>query len=569
MNRNLAYRIFIILIVLVAFGSSAFAAVKLPAIFGDNMVLQSNMKVPMWGWADAGEKVQVTFMGHSFKTIAGTDGKWNLKLNSNKPGGPYQMTIKGNSGSFTYKNILIGEVWVASGQSNMEFGIKNEKNGAEAVANAHDSLIHLFTVPISISLNPQSDIDIAKAETLTGKWIVCSPENLLYDHTPWSGFSAIGYNFALHIREISHAPVGIIGTYKNGSPAQAWISIEGLKVNSAFARYVNAREENIAHLDEETKTYPQKIEVYKAALDQYTNTYAKPYNDSVKQWEAIKAKGGLVPPHPKPPKPAPSLPVPPDGGFSGPANIFNAMVNPILHYGIKGVIWYQGENNGDSFPAAINYKTLFLALIENWRSEWQQSDFPFLFVQLANFRDPAVSPSEGNWPWVREGQSKALELPKTGMAVAIDLGDTYNIHPTDKQDVALRLSLAARHVAYGENVVYSGPVYKSVEFKGDKATLTFNNTSELKIGNETTMKVENGTPLKGFGIAGADHKFYWADATIVNNTVVVSSDKVSNPEAVRYNWADNPPGNLYNGAGLPASPFRTDNWTENLPVKTN
>ncbi|MDB5009668.1 MAG: 9-O-acetylesterase, partial [Mucilaginibacter sp.] len=208
--------------------SVACAAVRVPAIFGDNMVLQCNMKVPIWGWADAGENIQINFMGYIFKAKAGKNGKWFLKLGSYKAGGPYEMVIKGNGQQLLFKNILIGDVWVASGQSNMEFGIRNEKHGAEAIANAHDSLLHLFTVPIATSLQPRQDIDTANADPLVGKWVVCSPDNIVYDHKPWQGFSAIGYYFAKEIRNITHGPVGIIGTYKGGTPAQTWVSIEGL-----------------------------------------------------------------------------------------------------------------------------------------------------------------------------------------------------------------------------------------------------------------------------------------------------------------------------------------------------
>jgi sialate O-acetylesterase len=241
------------------------------------------------------------------------------------------------------------------------------------------------------------------------------------------------------------------------------------------------------------------------------------------------------------------------------------MVTPVLHYGIKGVIWYQGESNGDRLADAVEYKTLFPRLIQDWRTQWQQGDFPFLFMQLPNFRDPAKTPSQDNWPWVREAQKDALSLPLTGMPVITDLGDATNIHPTNKLDPALRLALVARHVVYGESVVYSGPVYKSMKVDGNKVIITFDETNKGLVTGRPGMDGDS-KELKGFGIAGSDQQFVWAKAEVVGNTVVVSSDQVANPIAVRYNWADNPAGNLYNKDGLPAGPFRTDDWPAPLRV---
>jgi sialate O-acetylesterase len=245
------------------------------------------------------------------------------------------------------------------------------------------------------------------------------------------------------------------------------------------------------------------------------------------------------------------------------------MVMPILHYGIKGVIWYQGESNGDRLTDAVEYKDLFPRMILDWRKNWGQGDFPFLFVQLPNYRDPAVSPSEGNWPWVREAQRKTLSLPQTGMPVITDVGEAGNIHPTNKFDPGTRLALVARHVVYGEKVVCSGPVYKSMKVEGNKIRITFDEINHgLVSGRPSPDGTVNTTvkDLNGFGIAGSDGKFVWAKAVIDGNSVLVSSDQVTTPVAVRYNWADNPPGNLYNKDGLPAGPFRTDNWPPPLQV---
>ena len=566
MNRTLNHYFLSLLILAIFIGGRSLGAVRLPAIFGDNMVLQAGRHVPVWGLSEPGEQVKITFMGRVFKTKADDSGHWHLKLGSYVPGGPYKMVVAGNDGQKLFTNVLIGEVWVASGQSNMEMGIGNEKDCKKAIENARDTLIHLFTVPIATALEPQPDVDKANTNPLVGKWIVCSPQNIVYDHAPWTGFSAIGYEFAVHIRNITHSPVGIIGTYKGGTPAQAWISTAGLKQVPELSKYVALRQGYIDNLESVKASYPERMVAYKADFDQWNEAYGREYNAALKQWLADKAKGIILSPKPKLAKPAPTLPIPPDGGFSGPSNLYNAMLNPILGYGIKGVIWYQGENNGDWLTGAVGYKLLFNTLIKDWRKQWQQNDLPFLFVQLANFRDPAVLPSEGNWPWVRDGQTAALKLPHTAMAVAIDIGDADNIHPTDKQDVALRLALAARHEVYKQNVVFSGPQYRRMEIVGNTIKLTFDKLSPLVIGNKSKSGDTTSTKLKGFGIAGADHHFYWAKATLMGNTVTFVSDQVAQPLAVRYDWADNPPGNLYNQAGLPASPFRTDDWIEPLTV---
>lgn len=542
------------------------AAIKLPAIFGDNMVLQQRMKVPIWGWANAGEKIQIIFEGKLFNTIAGSDGKWIAKLNSYKAGGPYQMIIKGAQEQVIIKNILIGDVWVASGQSNMEFPIQKELHGPAAIEKATDTLIHLFFVPMNFKLQPQNDIAPVPANSFNGKWIVCTPQMMKNDLWASHGFSAVGYYFASQIRLHQQCPVGIIGTYVGGTPAQAWTSINGLKQEPVFVNYITRHQDLIDHIDEAKISYPQKMIAYDEALKQWNEEVGKPYEVITKQWLAeaaqARAKGQTPPIQPKPSRPVPQTPTPPEGGFYAPGNLYNAMIAPIVHYGIKGVIWYQGESNANNLSDATMYKQLFPLMIKDWRNNWQQGDFPFLFVQIANFHPSAVTPSEGLWPWVREGQLNALSLPKTGMTVITDLGEGNNIHPKNKLDVALRLSLTAQRVAYGENLVFSGPILKSMKKDGNTIKLTFSNTGS----GLATGITQQDTDLKGFGIAGTDQQFVWAKAIIKGNEVIVSADGVTDPLAVRYNWADNPPGNLYNKEGLPASPFRTDNWAPPLAI---
>jgi sialate O-acetylesterase len=543
------------------------AAIRLPAIFGDNMVLQRNVKVPIWGWANPGEEVQIIFRSKAFKAVADQNGKWNTKLGIYSAGGPYQMLVKAGTEQVTIKNILIGDVWVTSGQSNMEFGIQTERNGAEAIAKATDTLIHFFYVPMAFALEPKSDIAGVNANSPNGKWVVCSPQIMNNPQWAWHGFSAAGYYFAQQIRHTTGAPVGMIATYKGGTPAQAWVSVDGLKKQPAFTNYVSKHQALADHYEDAKATYPQQLSTYNDALKQWNDEVGKDYAVITKQWTAdvvqAKAAGQKPPAQPKPSRPAPQNPTPPEGGFGAPGNLYNAMVAPIIPYGIKGVIWYQGEGNGDRLPDAVEYKDLFPRLINDWRAHWQQSDLPFIFVQLTNYRNPAVQPSEGNWPWVREAQLKTLLLPQTGMAVITDIGEADNIHPKNKLDVGLRLALAARHVAYGENIVFSGPIYRSMKIEGNKIRITFTNIGS-GLTTDTTNK-GNVIELKGFGIAGSDQKFSWAKAMIDGNTVVVWADDIKDPIAVRYNWADNPPGNLYNKEKLPAAPFRTDSWLPPLP----
>jgi len=522
------------------------AQTRLPAIIGDNMVLQRGIPAPVWGWAAAGEKISVVFENKTYTTVAAADGKWMLKLDAARTGGPYQMTVKAKDSSMVIHNILVGDVWLASGQSNMEFGIQTDSYAADAIAGAGDSLIRFFYVPMASSLQPINDIQAVPDGSLNGKWIICSPGNMAKNWA-WHGFSAIGYYFAREIRAGTASPVGMIGSYKGATPAQAWVSLQGLRQDTGLSHYINMHQKLLDNYEQAKKDYPRKQEDFRAAMQQWNAETGKADSAGGKAVVPVNVKKIARPPAP------PS----PDGGFGAPANLYNAMIKPLVPYAIKGVIWYQGESNGDRIADAIEYPVLFPRLIKDWREQWQQGDFPFLFVQLTNFRAPAKKPAEGIWPWVREAQLKTLSLSNTGMAVTTDIGNADSIHPTNKLDVGLRLALAARHIAYHENIVYSGPVYASMKITGNKIRLVFRQEGGgLVIGRPPGQTVE----LRGFGIAGADKQFAWARAELDGNTVVVYSDEIDHPVAVRYNWADNPPGNLYNKEGLPATPFRTDNW---------
>jgi sialate O-acetylesterase len=546
-------RIFQFAILAIAFTAlAARTEVKMPAIFGDHMVLQGKAKLPVWGWASPGEKVTVTLSSQTDSTVTKSDGTWRLDLKPVNPSDDEAQTlvVAGQNNTLIFKDVLVGDVWVASGQSNMEFGLQTDSRGKETIANAHDSQIRFFFVPWATALQPQTNIGPAiPPSPLNGKWLVCSPETLS-SNWAWHAFSAVAYYFARDIRQVTGQPVGLIGAYKGGTPSQAWTSLSSLEKEPVAQHYVVEHGKLIENLESATTNFPKQQAAFRQAA---------------KTWDAAKVSG-QIPTNTPPPKP----PVPPDGGFSAPGNLFNGMVAPLIPYAIKGVIWYQGEGNANNLKDAAEYSALFPRLILDWREKWQQENFPFLFVQLPNINQAARVPSEGNWPWVRDAQLKTLSLPKTGMAVTMDVGEADELHPPDKIYVGKRLALAARHVAYGENLVYSGPIYDSMQNEGNKIRIHFKHIGAgLKLGvpppTATGKTLPTLTELKGFGIAGADRKFVWAKAVIENDSVVVFSDSISQPVAARYDWGQNPAGNLYNAENLPASPFRTDDW----PVPVN
>ena len=498
------------LVLLLAGASVALADVKLPAVIGDNMVLQQGGKVSIWGWADPNEEVMVGVSWHNmmFAVTADKDGKWSFKMTPPEVGGPYEMTLNGKN-SITIKNILVGEVWVASGQSNMQWAVNQSANPDEEIAEANYPKIRLFYVTRKVAETPQSDCE--------GSWVECSPETV-------PGFSAVAYYFGRHLHKELDVPVGLIHTSWGGTPAEAWTRREVLEANPDC-------EPILKRYDDAVAKYPQAMEEYEQKLAEWKEAVEKAKAEGKKSSQRPGAPFGPGNPH-------------------SPAGLYNAMIAPLIPYGIQGAIWYQGESNAGR---AYQYRTLFPAMIKNWRKDWGQGQFPFLFVQLANFMDTKPEPDESSWAELREAQTMTLALPNTGMAVIIDIGEADDIHPKNKQDVGKRLALWALAETYGNKLVYSGPIYKSMKVDGSSIVLKFDH-----IGGGLVAK--GGEELKGFSIAGADRKFVWADAKIEGDKVVVSSDKVSEPVAVRYAWADNPVCNLYNAEGLPASPFRTDDW---------
>ena len=499
--------------VVLALVAAVRADVKLPAIIGSNMVLQADMKAPIWGWADAGEKVTVTLGDQKVEATADKDGKWQVRLAAMKAGtGPLEMTVAGKN-ALKLTNILVGEVWICSGQSNMEMSVRSSKDAEQEIAAAKYPKIRLFTVTKATADTPQADCK--------GQWVECAPETV-------PPFSAVGYFFGRMLHQDLGAPVGLIGSSWGGTPAESWTSRDTLEAD-ADLKAIIAR-------------YQQQIDNYSKAKEDWEKVKDKRLADWKAAADKAKAEGKQAPRKPAPPNDPAKSP-------NCPASLYNGMIAPLIPLAVRGAIWYQGESNAGR---PVEYRKLFPTMITDWRKHWGEGDFPFLFVQLANFMARKDEPAESGWAALREAQTMTLSLPKTGMAVIIDIGDADNIHPKNKQDVGKRLALAAEAGTYGKTVVYSGPMYESMKVEGDKVRLKFKH-----LGGGLVVK---GDKLTGFAIAGEDKKFVWADAKIEGDTVVVSAKDVAKPLVVRYAWADNPECNLYNKADLPAVPFRTDDW---------
>ena len=542
------------------------ADVKLPAIFGDHMVLQRDGVVPVWGTAEPGEGVTVTAGAATGSATAGPDGKWTVKLSGLAASAqPLDVTVAGKN-QIVLHDVLVGDVWVCSGQSNMEFGIGNDASAAEEIPKADHPEIRLFMVIKKILPVPAADLVAPPEGATNGRWIVCTPDTV--KQNGWGGFTAVGYFFGRDVAAFTHAPVGLIDTCWGGTPAQAWTSLEALQAVPALKNYAGEAAKRAQNHEKEDQDYQTvvlpkwkaDVEQWKVANKDKWDAYQadlQKYNDAVK---TPPAAGTPAPAKPKDPTP----PAPKDPAFNPNAAsvLYNAMIAPLVPYGIKGAIWYQGESNAGR---PLEYATLLPTMIGDWRARWGQGDFPFLIVQLANYLAHKPDPSESNWAVLRDSQAKTAAMPHNGLALAIDLGEYADIHPKDKDDVGARLALAARKIAYGDDAaVFSGPTYSGQTVEGDKIRLAFGNAgSGLAIG-VPPPHFHPGQPrsvapaLKDFAIAGADGKYVWADAVIDGNTVVVSSPQVPQPASVRYDWADNPEGNLYNKEGLPAVPFRTD-----------
>lgn len=482
--------------------AGVWADVTLPALLTDHMVVQRGLPVHVWGKAAPGEAVAVTFYGETRSGAADATGNWSVFLPPEEAGGPLEMTIQG-ANRIVLKDVMIGDVWIASGQSNMEWPVRNSANAAAEIAAAKHPRIRLFRVENTVATYPLDDA-VAKP------WAVCSPETV-------AGFSAVAYFFGRDLLDQKQVPIGLIETAWGGTPAEAWTSLRSLSADASlmpvFAQWARL-----------TDGYAQA----KVRREQQLAAWEKSVAEA-------KSAG----------KQPPAFPWQPNEKFSwSPAGLYNAMIAPLTPFPIRGAIWYQGESNADRERAPL-YARLFQTMIQDWRRAWGQGDFPFLFVQLANFK----AGPDAQWPVVREAQRQALSMANTGMAVTIDIGEAADIHPRNKQEVGRRLALAARAIAYGEKLVYSGPLFRQATPEGAALRLWFDQSG-------TGLEARGGSP-RGFEIAGADGKFVAAEARIDGGTVLVSSSLTAAPRSVRYAWSDNPEANLFNSAGLPASPFLT------------
>jgi sialate O-acetylesterase len=630
-NLFIAFSMFICL-------NHLFAAIKLPKIFSDNMVIQRDQPVKIWGWADNGEKITVNFNNQEIKTTAGKSGKWSVILKPMTFGGPFELKIVGKANNILLKNILIGDVWICSGQSNMEFALKGANNAQQEISKANYPEIRHFTVEKAMSYKPKEDFT-------GGNWQECNPENA-------GNFSAVAYFFGRKLNQELNIPIGLIHTSWGGTDIQTWISWDEMSQIGEYQKI------NLDDFDRKAEENAKKLQNYQLALKSDKGIIEKWFESKtdisswkvmilpqlwektevgnadgiiwfrkdievpasfggksitlsmgpIDDWDETYVNGSLVGKENvynkprkyqvtlKPGQNTIVIKVTDTGGGGGifgkpeelyiecdgqkislagewkynksvlstdfgilnmgpnsfPSQLYNAMIAPVINFSIKGAIWYQGENNTWQ---AFTYRSLFPKLINNWRAKWGQ-EFPFYWVQLANFKEAKDLPGESDWAELREAQNMTLNLPKTGQAVITDIGDANDIHPKNKQDVGLRLALAALKTTYGKDIVYSGPVYQSMKIEGDKIVLNFKS-----VGGGLLAKNDKYGYLRGFSIAGEDKQFKWAKAIIEGDKVIVTCNQIKNPVAVRYAWADNPDdANLYNAEGLPASSFRTDNW---------
>lgn len=462
---------FVVTLVLTFSCSALQAEVKMPAVFGSHMVLQRELDTPIWGWADATETVTVTVADQTKKVTAGADGKWFVRLDPIKAGGPYTLTVAGKTNKLVFDDVLFGDVWLCSGQSNMGFPVNLSLNAEKEIAGANFPNIRLLRIRATSKALPQNDVPVVP-------WATCTPQTV-------PSFSAVAFFFGRKLYQELNIPIGLINDSWGGASCEAWMSEKVLAGHPVLAPVVK----------------PDRIAKEKANRKA---TY-----------------------------------------------LYNGMIVPICPFGIKGVIWYQGETNAGR---AAQHEIMFPLMIQNWRDDWQQGDFPFYFVQLANFMKMKDEPGESAWAEFRESQTRTLAHRNTGEAVTIDIGAADDIHPKNKQDVGLRLAALALAKDYGKKVPWSGPRFREMRIAGREAILSFDFVGSGLV----ALGAKPGEGVKGFAVAGSDHKFHWAQATIQGDTIVVSSPKVSRPLAVRYAWADNPVCNLYNKEGFPACPFRSD-----------
>jgi len=488
-------------------GSALLAQVSLPRVLSSHMVVQRDLPVHVWGWAAPGEGVTVTFRGETRRVKADRLGEWSIYLAPGAAGGSFELKVQGqpaaDSGgtpeqAIVLEDVLVGDVWLASGQSNMEFPMSRAATATQDLPHADIQNVRLLIVKERSSDSAEADID-------TDGWTISSPETA-------KDFSAVAWYFARDIEQREHVPVGVIDATWGGTVAESWVRLTALGEDASLAPLFVSRGKMTDH-------------------DAQGRLEEK---DQQKQIAEAKAEG----------RPEPKFPWHPPLASWGPGLLWNGMIAPLTPFPIRGVLWYQGESNS-ALERAPLYNHIFRSLIEDWRREWGVGDFPFLYVQISNFKS---TPAE-DWALLRDQQLKTLEMRNTAMTVTIDIGNPDDVHPTDKVDVALRMARAARALSYGEKVEYDGPLFRQATPEGAAIRTWFDHAKGL---------TANGGQVTGFEVAGADGKWAAATAHIDGETVVANNPDIREPQHVRYGWANSPLCNLFNSEGLPASPFTSE-----------
>ena len=504
------------------------ADVRLPALFADHAVLQRDKPLPIWGWAEPGEKVAVRLGTETGDATAAKDGRWQVTLKPQPVSKtPLTLTVAGKN-TITVRDVLLGDVWLCGGQSNMEWGLGG-CDVPEDVKSADLPLVRQFGVELHFATTPKTDVK--------GRWAVCSPQIA-------PGFTAVGFYFARRVHKETGVPIGLLRSCVGGTNIELWMSQDTLMNTHALAGYGKLMRDSLA-------TYQRDLAAALPAVEGWT----------AKSREALKAG-----------RPVPLPPVFPEFPFGEKmfrprcVTLHNGMIAPLVPFALRGVLWYQGENNAGGAADGLQYVEKKGAMLADWRKWFGDPDLPFYFVQLAAWQKPSDAPAGGDgWAHIREAQRKCLTIPHTGMAVATDVGDADDIHPKNKADVGDRLARWALANEYGKKVVPSGPLFRGLKIDGNKAVVEFDHVGAgLMVGRKDGRKPADelkDVKLARFAIAGKDKKWVWANAVIVGDTVVCTHPEVPNPVAVRYAFTMNPVGaNLYNRDGLPASPFRTDDW---------
>jgi sialate O-acetylesterase len=536
--------------------SSLRAEVRLNGIFTDHLVLQRNVAVPIWGTAAPAETVHVEFAHQRHTTQADAQGRWTARLEpmaANAQGA--DLIVRGLQTAITLHDVVIGEVWLAGGQSNMRFPLSSAHDATEVLPTATDSLLRVFNVTMQTAAEPLASVK--------GKWQPSTP-------TAARDFTAVGFFFARELREKLGVPIGIISASWGGTPIETWISLQGFRQPPALTVPLQAWDKAVAE-HRRVQSEPKLASDYEADLARWRREVQPAFNAATKAYNEANDAGLKVGPKPVPAWPEPQNPDPmgmpsPSRRPQTPTISFNGMIAPLVPYALRGVIWYQGEANGG---AGIEYRALFPRLIQDWRAQWGTA-FPFLFVQLPMCYDDPLPVAEKGWPWLREAQFLTLREPRTSMAITLDVGNPANVHPANKRDVGHRLALLARRDVYGENLVATGPLYSGISLEGERIRVRFRETGSGLVIGQAPWRARGVDPLPtdqliGFYVAGADRQWHAAEARVEGDSVLVTSKAVAVPVAVRYGWANSPRCNLYNREGLPAAPFRSDDWPMGAP----